>query len=345
MGLLPLVLCCAAGLQDIDLRALAFESALLQAVNVERQQHQLAPVPMDPRLRLFARAQGDLAAHGAGSVAGTERLIREQGLAPLGHRLYYSAAAEPAAVLADLRAHAPHLLSETFAQGGVGAFYVPDTPPYFQVVLLFVSAPDPMLGQPGLSVAQTDAVMFAAEPQFLACYDRSLKTNPSLGGDVLLQLSIGPGGKPSHTSLLRRPNDLGLSTCLLRTAGSLRFPEPYRQVPVTLIHPFRFIPPKGGAQVRRLDTDQIQAAFAPAAAELKACYTARLQQRPGLVGTVTLAAEVTPLGTLTGLDVLHDAVGDGPLLQCVLARAARVRFAPAQAGASARFTYPLHFGL
>jgi TonB family protein len=333
------------GLVKIDPKAAAFEQDLLAALNAARTRAGTEAVGMDERLRTFARREAELAAKGSPEAKSAEQRLKTQGLAPFGHRIQYGFGTQAKGAVDGLLKDAAvktALLAE-FARAGVGAFLVPDEKPYFQFALVLVAEPDPMAGRPGLSPAQTDAVMNAAQGKLKLCYDAALKRDPNARGDVIFALVIGAKGQVDSHKLLKSLGDADFDRCALQVASALSFPAPYKGKPVSLNHPVRFTPPQGDKKVGRLTDGQKQGPFIQAGAELKACYDQSAKDKPQLAGTITIGLTVSEEGKVTALDVVHDEPKAAALTACVLERVRQMRFAAPEFNAALSFTYPLRF--
>ncbi|HET6346960.1 MAG TPA: AgmX/PglI C-terminal domain-containing protein, partial [Myxococcota bacterium] len=300
------------GLRRADPKALACEKTLLEAINGARTAANQTVVQPDDGLRTFARRYAELAATGDPGARRAEDAIKAERLAPLGFRWQYSAGADPNAILQELTRgnDGAIFVSGDFGRAGVGAFWVPDTPPYWQVALLFVQDPDPRAGQPGLSPTQTDPVMLAAGDKLRACYDAALRRNPNLGGDVVLRVVIGARGAVESVGFTRTLGDLPLDGCLRDVVRGLIFPAPYKGKPVTLFHPMRLTPPQGGRKLGKLTAQQLSGGFALGSEDFRNCFIERQKLRPKLGGTLTLTGVINTEGTLTKCDVLYDEIGD-----------------------------------
>lgn len=333
-------------LKAVDPKVVAFEQALLDALNGVRKKANKPPVMLDAKLRGFARHEAELAAVGSPLHKTFEARIKDQKLAPFGHRMQFGYATRPEEAAQALEKDATlkaAWLDGTTQRAGIGAFYVPETPPYFQYALLIVADPDPFAGRAGLAASDTDPVMTRAMPAVQVCYDAALKRDPNAKGDVIFQLVIGDLGQVDSAKLLRSIGDANFDACVLQLARGLTFKTPHRGKPVTLNHPIRLTPPQGNVRVGRLSPSQVQAGFGAAMADLKACYDKSAKNQPDLFGTITLGLSVSELGAITALDVVHDEPGDAALVACVLARVKQVRFAIPEFGAPLSMTYPLRF--
>ena len=340
-GLLPP----SGGLVHVDGRALALENDLLALINQRRAQIKQTPLQGDERLRTFARTQAEAAANGTTTLAQAEAAVQAQNLAPLGHRLQFAYGSSAASVFAGLKEGVKTFVESDLTRLGVGAFVVADKPVAFQLLVLGVQDPDPMMGKSGLNAAQTDPVLHGAEKPLQACYNASLRNNPNLRGDLLLELRIDANGHVSAAKLLRGLHVERLDACLLGVAAGLNFPEPYKGKPVTLLHPMRLIPPQGDRRLGILSNEQVQSGFKMAQEDFHTCYAARLKEQPKLAGTITLQGIVAPDGSVKNIEVLHSDASDAPLQVCVLNRAKQLHFAAPAQGGEVDITYPLRFGL
>jgi hypothetical protein len=336
-----------SGLRLPDPKTLACEATLLQAINAARTAANQTVVQPDDGLRTFARRYAELAAVGDPTARKAEEAIRADKLAPIGYRWQYVAGADPNAIWQEVvrGKDGAIFVNGDFGRAGVGAFWVPDKPPYWQVGLLFVQDPDPRAGQPGLSPAQTDPVMQAASEALVGCYNKALGKNPNLRGDVVLRAVIGPKGAVDSVGFTRSLGDLGLDGCLRDVVRGLTFPAPYKGKPVTLFHPMRLTPPQGDRKLGKLTAQQLAGGFALAAEDFRACFVERQKLRPKLGGTLTLTGVIDAAGSIKSTDVLYDEIGDPPLSACVLQRAKKLTFPKPQFAGEVDWTYPIRFGL
>ena len=333
------------GLATLNPKAMAVESDLLNAVNALRRKSKQQPLAMEMRLRLFARKEAEGAARGDPTAGAVHDRVKQQGMAPYGYFLQSVYGTSAADLLKRLRADAATraALVDSYAKAGIGAFYVPADPPYFQVLLLLAAEPDPMAGKPGLSTEQTNPVIQRAMPAISRCYDRALERNPNLRGKVLFSIVIGGDGRATETTLLNSLGEADLDVCMLQVVRGLQFPKPYKGKAVTLNHPIQLQPPQGDKVVGKLTAAQIRATFDRATFELTQCYEGRLAERPRLAGKMVLALTVLATGEVTRVRFTEDALGDGPLAQCILAVATALRFPRPSYGGEVDVTYPLNF--
>jgi len=333
------------GLMQQDPKALAFELELLQTLNGVRAKKKLPPLKMDEKLRDFSRRHAKLAATGDPAAKNVDDLIKKQRLAPWGHRLQYAFGPTTTTVLRDLQKDkdAAKSLLDEFARIGIGAFWVPEDKPYFQVVLFFAADLDPMFGKPGLEPKQTDPVMNAATERLKKCYETLLDEDPNVKGDVLFKIIIGDKGQVDDVSFIKTFKLGDFETCTSTIIRQLKFPVPYKGKPVTLNHPMRFRAAHGERRIGRLSAGQIDNAIRMVAPGLRACYDIISETKPELWGTITLALVVEPTGKLKSLDILHDEIGDPTFQGCILGHATKLRFPRPKFGGEVDITYPLHF--
>ena len=89
----------------------------------------------------------------------------------------------------------------------------------------------------------TRAVIYVVRhylPQVRACYERQLRNQPELHGQITMRFTVGAGGRVTSTSVVS--NSTGsdaLATCVASNLRSWRFPEP-EGGPVAFEYPFRF---------------------------------------------------------------------------------------------------------
>ena len=275
--------------------------------------------------------------------------IKKQSIAPHGYHFQFLAGPTEKSVVDAVRRDRAltDALEGDFARIGVGAFLAPADKPFFQVMILLAKDIDPRAGKPGLTVAQTDAVMKrGVQNMEQRCYQEQLERDPNFGGQALFEFLIGAEGAVKEVKLLRPLGDDNFQLCLLGVARKLKFPEPYKGVPVTLRHPVRFQPAQGKKVVGKLSDGQIRATFARAAADFRACYRQRLEarSRKELAGQVLLSLDITPAGSVSAIDVVDNTTLDKRLEACVVERVKTLRFPEPKYGGPVNVTFPLEFG-
>jgi outer membrane biosynthesis protein TonB len=75
---------------------------------------------------------------------------------------------------------------------------------------------------------------------------------------------------------------------------------------------------------------------------IKACYERALKRNPTLSGKVVVHWTITAAGTVSGIDVENDTMGDNEVSSCIKSLIARWRF-PAPAGGSVEVSFPFVF--
>jgi outer membrane biosynthesis protein TonB len=75
---------------------------------------------------------------------------------------------------------------------------------------------------------------------------------------------------------------------------------------------------------------------------IKACYDRALKRNPNLSGKVVIRWTITAAGTVSGVDVDQDSLGDGEVTGCIKALVARWRF-PAPSGGAVEVSFPFVF--
>jgi outer membrane biosynthesis protein TonB len=75
---------------------------------------------------------------------------------------------------------------------------------------------------------------------------------------------------------------------------------------------------------------------------IKACYERALKRNPNLSGKVVIHWTITQAGTVSGVDVEQDTLGDAEVASCIKALVARWRF-PAPSGGSVEVSFPFVF--
>lgn len=333
------------GLAVQDPKAMALETDLLERINQLRGQKKLEPLRMDGRLRTFVRKEAEMAARGDPAAAKVHERIKSGGYCPYGYWLQSNFGADAAAVLKGLRKDpgTAKALVGDFTLAGIGAFFVPEDPPYYQVTMVLAVEADPMAGQPGLSKAETDPVMQQAMVRIKGCYDQGLQRNPNLGGRALLKIVIGGGGKVQEAAMLQGLSDDLFNQCAVNIARTLVFPKPYKDKAVTLNHPMAFTPPQGNKIVGRLSKSQIESAFTQARFGFQSCYENRLKAKPNLAGTIVVAMTVDASGAASDMRITSDEPNDIDLSRCILKRAESLRFPAPEFGGDVQVSYPLRF--
>ncbi|MEL7306154.1 MAG: AgmX/PglI C-terminal domain-containing protein [Myxococcota bacterium] len=334
--------------QDASPKIIQFEDSLHKHLN-ERYRDSKSALTADPKLRNFARRHARLAASGQVQSTELKDRIKKQRIAPHGYHFQFLAGPNEKAVINAVRRDQAltDALGGDFARIGVGAFLAPADKPFFQVMILLAKDIDPRAGKPGLTAAQTDAVMKGAVLDMeQRCYQNQLERDPNFGGQALFEFLIGAQGAVKEVKLLRSPGDDNFELCLLGIARKLKFPEPYKGVPVTLRHPVRFQPAQGKKILGKLSDGQVRATFARAAADFRACYRQRLEAlgRKELAGQILLSLDVTPAGSVSAIDVVDNTTLDKRLEACVVQRVKTLRFPEPKYGGPVNITFPLEFG-
>ncbi|MEO1174315.1 MAG: TonB family protein, partial [Myxococcota bacterium] len=276
-------------------------------------------------------------------------LVESRKLAPFGYYFQFAVGADRRSILAAIRKdrELSKAISADYARIGIGAFFAQADKPFYQVLLLLAKDIDPRAGQPGLSKAETDPVMEQAVEQMKAeCYDPKLKENPNFKGQALFELVIDGDGAVATQTLLRGLRNELFDGCLLNVVSGLRFPKPYKGVPVTLRHPVLFKPPQGDRIVGKLSDGQIRATFASAALDFRKCYNARTEKLKGrkLSGRIQVSVAVTPAGNVSSVKVVENSTKDGTLQSCVVSRINKLRFPQPKYGGPVTIDFPLDFG-
>jgi outer membrane biosynthesis protein TonB len=75
---------------------------------------------------------------------------------------------------------------------------------------------------------------------------------------------------------------------------------------------------------------------------IKACYERALKRNPNLSGKVVIHWTITQAGTVSGVDVEQDTMGDAEVASCIKSLVARWRF-PAPSGGSVEVSFPFVF--
>lgn len=75
---------------------------------------------------------------------------------------------------------------------------------------------------------------------------------------------------------------------------------------------------------------------------IKACYERALKRNPNLSGKVQVHWTITPAGTVSGVDIEQDTLGDAEVSGCIKGLVARWRF-PAPAGGAVDVSFPFVF--
>ncbi len=75
---------------------------------------------------------------------------------------------------------------------------------------------------------------------------------------------------------------------------------------------------------------------------IKACYERALKRNPNLSGKIVIHWTITAAGTVSGVDVENDTMGDSEVASCIKSLVARWRF-PAPSGGSVEVSFPFVF--
>ena len=75
---------------------------------------------------------------------------------------------------------------------------------------------------------------------------------------------------------------------------------------------------------------------------IKACYERALKRNPNLSGKIVIHWTITQAGTVSGVDVEQDTLGDAEVASCIKSLVARWRF-PAPSGGSVEVSFPFVF--
>ena len=84
--------------------------------------------------------------------------------------------------------------------------------------------PDHSAVKGACQLSTTDPKITRARPRFLTCYNTALKSNPLLGGKIVLRLDVAPSGEVSKVDILDSSVQAGsaLEGCVRRVAQSLQ---------------------------------------------------------------------------------------------------------------------------
>jgi len=75
---------------------------------------------------------------------------------------------------------------------------------------------------------------------------------------------------------------------------------------------------------------------------IKACYERSLKRNPNLSGKVKVRWTITAAGTVSGVEIEEDSMGDSEVVSCIKGLVSRWRF-PAPSGGSVDVVYPFVF--
>ncbi|OGR12042.1 MAG: hypothetical protein A2341_06890 [Deltaproteobacteria bacterium RIFOXYB12_FULL_58_9] len=334
------------GAKNADPKAVKVEMEILAALNKMRKTKSLEPLRMDEQLQAMLREQSERGARGDPAAKTFELRIKTQKLAPHGYRLQYLAGTHSNELLGEIGkdADTQKALALEYADIAIGAFFVPDDPPFFQVAVMVVQKPDPMAGKTGLSPEQTDPVMKEAATTIKKlCYDTALRNNPNLTGNLIFRVVIGGKGNVEKAELISKTGMDVFDACALNAVREFQFPAPYKGKPVTLNHPMRFVPPQGGKTIGRLSPGQVSRVFHTKEQEFKNCYDERQKVKAKLGGTFLLVLTVLPSGKLKSVDVTTDELGDTLLRKCLLGHVNELVFPEPEFGGEATIEFPLKF--
>jgi outer membrane biosynthesis protein TonB len=91
-----------------------------------------------------------------------------------------------------------------------------------------------------------------------------------------------------------------------------------------------------------LDPAQVAKEVRTRLGAIKACYERALKRNPNLSGKVVIHWTITQAGTVSGVDVEQDTLGDAEVASCIKSLVARWRF-PAPSGGSVEVSFPFVF--
>ncbi|MBC7792553.1 MAG: AgmX/PglI C-terminal domain-containing protein [Clostridia bacterium] len=96
-----------------------------------------------------------------------------------------------------------------------------------------------------LSRAQLDAAFQTASTDLRTCYDRERTNNPKLGGELIFTIDIAGTGDVLASKVTKNDtNSTSLAGCVGARIGSLHFPPPRYNAPLTIDYPLSFVPDK-----------------------------------------------------------------------------------------------------
>jgi len=177
-----------------------------------------------------------------------------------------------------------------------------------------------------------------------ACYERELRTNPTLRGSVRVTMTIQESG--DVTGVRVTESTLGspaIEECLVGVLQHFRFRPGPEGGSVTYAFPFVFepqpssstSPPGAGSAEPMVRTRQ---------AAIRACYEEQLREDPSLgAGALRIRMTIETSGEVTGVSTIENTL-PGPrgeaVAACVIAVIGRFRFTP---GPDERTTYAFPF--
>lgn len=93
-----------------------------------------------------------------------------------------------------------------------------------------------------LSAAEARAVIDANRAPVRACYERQLKNNNNLAGELVLRLRVGKGGRVDDVRISGSLRDRQVNDCVQTLAKKWRFPTPNEGDCALISAPFNFSP-------------------------------------------------------------------------------------------------------
>jgi outer membrane biosynthesis protein TonB len=103
-------------------------------------------------------------------------------------------------------------------------------------------AGDPWECAGDLAPAEIRRVLGQEQGAIRACYERQLRNNNMLQGDVVLQVRIGNDGKVAATRVRGNLKDNDVKSCMQKIAGGWSFPAPSGGTCAVFEAPFHFTP-------------------------------------------------------------------------------------------------------
>ena len=91
----------------------------------------------------------------------------------------------------------------------------------------------------GLDRDQIIAVINKNKGQIIYCYERGLQAQPSIGGRVAVDFTIGPNGTITNAKVAQ--TSLGskfVENCMIAKMKTWQFPKPVGKVNVDVLYPF-----------------------------------------------------------------------------------------------------------
>ena len=174
-----------------------------------------------------------------------------------------------------------------------------------------------------------------------ACYERELRSQPTLAGRVAVQMTIEVSGAVDGVHVTdNSTGNPNVGDCVVRVIQGFAFDPGPIGGSITYTFPFVFEPlPAETAGLTQAQIARVRREHDP---EILRCLARGAETQPELVGTIEVSVSVGSDGSVSGASVLRSTLSSLPLEQCLLSAIRSWRF-DAPTGGEVRIVMP--FGL